>query len=212
MALPNYYITGSGLSPSYNYLDMVSGCGYRNFYPCSGAISGATAEYFLSTTSIDAAAGLTTITGVMDQTLFTQELDQTFKVYFKTPAYVKGTGYVNFSYWVNGQSTFYWIVDVYVERAAGGAVHVGSEIGKYKSKAAALAYYRECMKIDLTNCHISIGDDLMFEISMYGKKDDTGNCNFALYIDPSSRQTINDGSSIVSGTDLTLSIPFKIVT
>ena len=200
-------ITGNAIA-SYDWLDIISGCGYKRFYGCACSIP--TAAYFLTSKLIDAAPLLKTEnTGGAG---YTTLIDLDFDIIIKSPTIVSGVAYVNLTTkGTTAGDTFHKVVvNVCHVDAGTSETIIGTVTGPEHHTTGVPEYARECFKIALSNKKFAIGETLRITIQVQGHHT-AGSGTVTLYFDPPTRLTFTDTpTSTTIGTDLIIDVPFKI--
>lgn len=93
--LPRRFRKSSPAIASYDYLDYVSGAGYRNFY-ATMAETASGMVYFLSTTAMDSTYKSTELRRIQASGAG-NSTEKNFDVTFNTNAIMQGTAYINFT-------------------------------------------------------------------------------------------------------------------
>lgn len=186
----------------YDYLDVISGIGYRNLYAGYSTHSGGTQNFFLtpnSTVSSSwATSGLRTFSSASST-----PTEKNFDITFNVPARIGGDCIINFTVTnLDGDGS----VAFTIYRVVGAAE---TSLGTVTSQSfAGVGHYRGCVKISLTDTSMKVSDILRLEAILTG----TGASGSLLYIDPSSllTKTETGGAGITINTDLIVKIPFII--
>lgn len=194
--LQRKYLRSGEPVPSYDYLDYVSGLGYRNIYAGISCLSTGNV-YFLTNQTINSDKDGRTTIG--NNNTFTY--DQTFTV----PAVIGGDCIINFSFNMNsGPANTYFTATLYNVRNG-----VETSMGTITSSTySAVMTARVCLKFNLTKTNFVIGDILRFKLLQFST-----NSTLTVYVDPSSRQTLTETTSGATiPTSLIIKVPFVIET
>lgn len=195
MPVPINYRTGGEILASYDWENLVSGIGYRRFYGCCAQLNTGNVTFLTNQSSTDAKPNR-----------LKGDSPYIFDVAFGRPAYIEGTAYVNLSTeWDHGSSNnTSFTVNIYHVDLSGTQTSIGIAQSSTKSRGD----YRHCIIITLTGKHFGIGESLRMHIT----ENVSGAPNQQyLYMDPASRASITDGEDgTVSGTDLSLDVPFRV--
>ena len=206
MVLPIIYRKNPGIDVRYDWQDFATGNGYIKFYGACSVIAGPTRVYFLTTETLDSSTGDGMGEGVWtDNNMAGSSLDIDFDVTMNVPADVAaGIAYVELSIkmWDDdfgtSSATIYHVTPGGVETSLGTATHCIEE------GTATEVPFRDLLKISTTAKHFAVGDRLRLTIGV------AFNDNGRLYHDPSSALTFVDIRGRTIGTDLSVSIPFKV--
>lgn len=186
---------------SYDYLDYVSGAGYRNFYATLAETSGGMV-YFLSTTAMDSSFKSTELRRVQASGAG-NSTEKNFDVTFNTSAIMQGTAYINYSVKVVGTAsgtvsfTLYKVVN-----------SVESSIATVTSQTFSStpdAFYRLNIPLTIPTTIFSPNDILRLEVIVSCA---SGNSLYVT-VDPTSIQTFTEtttGGTIA--TSLLVRLPF----
>lgn len=179
---------------SYDYLDYVSGLGYRNMYAAVASISGANL-YFLTNQAIDSDYAARTLGAEA-----TWDFDQTFS----TPAIIGGDAISNFTFKnLNSPATIYFTNKLFLVRN-GIETEIGAVISSTYTGATTA---RVCLKMSVTRTSIAIGDILRFKFTT-----NSGN-GISVYADPNSRVNLTESTTGATiPTSLIIKIPYIIDT
>ena len=196
MPVPINYRTGGEVLASYDWENLVSGIGYRRFYGCSAQLASGNEEFLTNQSSTDSKPNRQR-----------GNSPYIFDVAFGRPAYIEGTAFVNLStQWNSGlANTTRFIITIYHVDALGAATSLGTATSSTKSYGT----YRHCIRITVTGKHFGIGESLRVHVNENVVTGSSG--QQFLYMDPASRASITDSEDgTVSGTDLSIDVPFRV--
>jgi hypothetical protein len=207
--VPTYFQSVSPVIGSYDWLDLTSGVGYRKYYAAASNTTGAT-TYFLATRIVDGPTlkWFSTITGGINAAV---SIDIDFDVEMKIPAVVSGFAYTNFTYnhSAGGNAATRSIVNIYHVTSGGTETLLGTTTGVDRP-AGAPKYYRECIKVSLTDKHFATGEKLRLNIQIIGDATAGDSTGLELYYDPASLKTYTDYDTRTIGSSITFDCPFKV--
>lgn len=176
---------------SYDYIDYVSGQGYKTFYAAGTQYNGSPAEQYILTTKVinaDVAAAYITISSEM-----------TFDIPINNYMQVNdGTAYIEYTIVASGSV----VLTFNVMKVRGGAE---TSLGSVTT-ATLDGTRRKAVKIAMTSMAFSDGDTLRLKVTP-----SSYSATATLYFDPASRFTFTEtttGATI--GSDLKLNLPLKI--
>lgn len=189
----------SELSPTYDWFDFTSGVGYRTYYACADNAS--SAAYFLTTSVIPSSA--TNARRYLEAQNNTQDRD--FDLQFNFPVTLKGDMLVYYSQSIaNGGSGAVTITAYHYDGST--ETSIGTTTAATRTSAGA-EYYRDSLKIALTERSFAIGEKLRITLSIT----ETANQAYDVYHDPESRATFTEtttGATI--GSNMAVCVPFKV--
>jgi hypothetical protein len=199
MPVPIVYRSGGEATASYDWVDYVSGCGYRSFYGAAGATTGPAYTYFLTTNSnIDSTTNRFYADGTTDL-----DFDITFKNYASISG---GDAFVNYTMYLSNGSTGHVTIKIYHVTAGGAETSLGTAECPLHT-AAGNSYFRDCHNITLTAKNFVPGDKLRLNVIT---TDHGGGITVRTYFDPASGLNAADTATRTVGTDMVLLLPFKI--
>lgn len=195
--LPSPFTRQSNAIASYDWIDITSGCGYREYY-CAGSKNSTSNYYFLTTKVIDSSTELLWNTGV------NQDLD--FDITIKVPSVIgNADAIINFTWSQNASQTSTVTINIYHVTAAGAETLLGTLALARTAGGGGAEYYRECFKITLISKKFAINEKLRVNMTLTSTNADT-----RVYFDPSTARTFTDLSTRTVGSDMVVLVPFKI--
>ena len=200
--LPIIYRSGSGnLTFNVDYVDYAANAGYKKFYCGGAAVSGA-AVFFLSPQQIPSSMSAATLWIQATNQISTKTFDMTFN----NPARVTAADALA-EFTTNSATSTNLIVRVSINHVRGAVV---TEFGMKETESfltGTTEFQRNSLVIPVTAQAFSPGDKLRVITSL----NENNSVVAKLYHDPSSRDTFTEnGTGATIGSDLVVSIPFKI--
>jgi len=201
--------TASPITASYNWIDFVTQAGYVRFYGVGSTLT-AGVTYLLTTTAVDSGTGDTSGTaGFKTFGVAGADIDIDFDITFNRPVTIaKADAFVNYTLWHEANADINSSV-VSIKHVDTGASE--TVIGTASIEAHTQApenYWREALKIALTETVFSIGEKLRITITVVNNAAN----NTAIFHDPTSSLSFTDSESRTIGSDMTIDIPFKVQT
>lgn len=206
--IPTNFQSVSPVLASYDWLDITSGTGYRRYY----AVGSGDNTLFLSSRSMTSSTDYWSYTANFNSTTPALTIDLDFDITLNVPADIKGTAYFNglMRAWNNAGATSRFTVNVYHVNSGGTETLLGTAVG-----ANTNDYYRECLKISLTQKHFAIGEKLRLNVILHGWNTGLSTGKVTVFYDPTSVVTKTDTSATTSdtrtvGTDMYIDVPFRV--
>lgn len=200
MGIPRKYYKGSDIAATYDYIDLATGTGYKNYYPAGGKDSTGNI-YFLTSALLD--SDLANFGANFTSGTTTLNFDMTFGA----PAIINNAdALVNFRTQMSGTSSGYVVFTIYHVRGS-TVTSIGSTQSPTYSTSGATEYARRLLKISLTKKYFQAGDILRFTMAITRL---TGGID--LEWDPAGRQVLTEtgGTSASITSNITVTLPFKI--
>ena len=216
MSFPTPFLLGGGVVASYDWLELTSGVGYRRYYACISDLTGGDV-YFLTPSSTYEGYPIWPEIATIDQESATLEMDYDFDIEFNIPSVAAAAdAFVNISLalWAPaGDVSSYYVVINVIHWDGASETNIGTAQSASRSVTGlATEFFREAIKVGITQQNFGVGDILRFNVQVYAAKgvgDANGQVRF--YSDPSSRTTLTETStSATIGTDVTIDMPFKV--
>lgn len=193
--VPTVFEGGGDLVVQFSYPEFATNIGYVRFYGCQEEDSGG-AGYFLTTQTLDSARPYTSGQATLN-----------YDFEFRKPTVVAADdAFLNFTFYAPATpTTSVFVITIYhVDGVSAAATSIGTVTTPTRSPVA-IEYFRECVKIALTQTNFKIGDKIRMAVNTAGI-----DVNAYYYHDPTTSLTVTDIWARTVGTDLTVDIPFKI--
>lgn len=194
MVVPIVYRKAPTAQVQLTFSEYLLNIGYIRFYGCASRMAAGAISYFLTTTPRDSYPLQTTIAPTTNL-----EWEIPIKVNMTVAA---EDAIINYTLNAGAGSNTMATLTLYHVRGvtvtAIGTEDSGSRI------PGAQKYYRECIKMAMTETRFIPGDILRMRVAVVGLP------GFSIFHDPGTGTTVVDDLTRTVGTDLTLDLPIKV--
>jgi len=220
MAVPNtYQISPESAVASYDWTDLATGLGYRNYYGNIATLSGSTVYFLEPQTTICAGARLISGANAVDSE-WEKVYDKDFDLTYTNPAIIQGTMFVNMTYQLSPDTVDgygHLRVFVYHVTAGGTETLLGSAISATMTALATAAKSRrELIPISLSRRKFRSGEKLRVTIEGWINNGDvhptTHTISWTYYSDPLNQidPLFTDAEGTTPDSHLLVAVPYVI--
>jgi len=220
--LPQTFRKSSPFSYSYSWTDTLQGQGYILYYPtiCTTSAAGdasTTLTYSLNTSKIDSGTSYTSLSYGTNNAAYQAAKDMDFDLAVQYPAVIGGSSNVNVT--ISGTSDtvgqpcyMYVKINVYhVSTAAVETLLGTADSVRCTGTNGSEKYHRLAIPVTLVTKNFVSGEKLRVNIIWYMKSaNGVANASGYIYCDPSNNSTYTDTDGRTIGSDIIITMPFKI--
>lgn len=193
--IPQNFQAISNVLPTYNFVDIIAGTGYINFYAGDTVDLKPLSNFtYYSDAGLDSAV---TPGNYTDQLIF----DHDYDVLLNRPMDIKGLGIVNIPVGVNpaAAATMYIYAIVKIRKWDGASeTEIATNTSRSFSKSTTgLGFSMLGVDVTIPLTHFKIGEYLRLTIMIYGTSTNLAGATFAYAHDPKSRTSIWDSTGAV---------------